>query len=93
MPKQGLYESIITESLNRELENIDRDNLSIKRSKLHPAEVGDRLALHLGKVLMSALSSVNDKKRVDVGVHLVRDIIDCIDKSLVQARFYLLSCH
>ena len=61
MALKGLHEAIITESLSRDLEGIDEDGLSVGRRKLLPSEAGDRLALHLGRVLMSALSSVNDK--------------------------------
>ena len=81
----GLYESLITEALNRELESLDSDNLSVHKRKLHPAEASDRLALHLGKVVISALSSVNDKDRVEVGVHLVRDLIERIDGAISTA--------
>ena len=86
MALKGLYESIITESLSRDLESIDEDRLSIERRKLLPSEAGDRLALHLGRVLMSALSSVNDKDRVDVGVQLARDLIESIDTAIAKAE-------
>ena len=85
MSKIGLYESLITEALNRELESLDSDNLSVHKRKLHPAEASDRLALHLGKVVISALSSVNDKDRVEVGVQLVRDLIKRIDGAISKA--------
>lgn len=86
MALKGLYESLITESLNRELELLQGDNLSIGKRKLHPAETGDRLALHLGKVLMCALSSVNERDRVDAGVRLTRKLIDSIDAAIVKAE-------
>ena len=88
MSIHGLYESIITESLNQELEELDSDKLSIKRRKLHPAEAGDRLALHLGKVVISALSSVNDKDRVDVGVKLARNLINSINTAIAKAEVH-----
>ncbi|GAB5501278.1 MAG: hypothetical protein PsegKO_35890 [Pseudohongiellaceae bacterium] len=68
MPKIGLYETIITESLNQELKRLDSESVFVNRKELHPAQAGDRLALHLGRVLMNALTSVNDKDRVAVGV-------------------------
>ena len=98
MALKGLYESIITESLSRDLESIDEDRLSIERRKLLPSEAGDRLALHLGRVLMSALSSVNDKDRVDVGVDDIGQsrknthvqVSNGCDRSHVQ--FHLRAC-
>lgn len=86
MSLKGLYEAIITESLNRELETIREDRFSIGRRKLHYSEAGDRLALHLGRVVMSALSSVNDNDRVDVGVQLTRELIASIDKAIPKAE-------
>lgn len=85
MSKLGLYESIITESLNQELERLESDRVSVNRRELQPAQAADRLALHLGRVLMAALSSVNDKERVEIGVSLVRDFIESIDSQIKKA--------
>jgi len=57
----------------------------VKKRVLHAAEASDRLALHLGKVVISALSSVNDRDRVEVGVELVRELIDRIDHAISRA--------
>ncbi|MCK7596113.1 hypothetical protein M0G74_02385 [Microbulbifer sp. CAU 1566] len=46
--KVGLYESIITDSLSHSLAILDGEVVSVKTQKILPAEVGDRLALHLG---------------------------------------------
>ncbi|RLA43845.1 MAG: DUF3427 domain-containing protein [Gammaproteobacteria bacterium] len=86
MSNTGLYESLVTESLNRELESLDCNDLSVQKRELHPAEASDRLALHLGKVVISALSSVNDKDRVEVGVQLARDLIERIDCAISKAE-------
>lgn len=86
MSKNGLYESLITKSINREIEALDGNNISIQKRKLHPAEAGDRLALHLGKVIISALSSVNEKDRVDVGIRLAHDLIGRIDRAISKAE-------
>ncbi len=82
---EGLFESLITEALNQELARASAENRSIGKRKLHPAESSDRLALHLGKVLMTALASVNDADRVEVGVNLVRDLIASIDAVIAKA--------
>ena len=86
MSKPGLYESLLTESLSRELESIDSRALVVKTRNLHPAEASDRLALHLGKVIISALSSIDDKDRVEVGIRLVRELIETIDQSISRAE-------
>lgn len=86
MSKMGLYESLLTKSLNCELAELAGSNVAVKKTKLHPAEAGDRLALHLGKVVISALSSVNEKDRIEVGVKLARDLIDRIDTAISKAE-------
>lgn len=83
--KVGLYESILTDSLNYELEAMDVDEVKVNTKKLHPAEASDRLALHLGKVLERALSAVNDQDRVDIGMRLVRELVSSIGSTVTKA--------
>ncbi|UTA46864.1 DUF3427 domain-containing protein [Simiduia sp. 21SJ11W-1] len=83
--KVGIYEAIITESVNRELEALDDEVVSVQRKKLHPAEVSDRLAMHIGKVVERALSTVNDKDRVEIGVRLVRELVSSIGTTISKA--------
>jgi superfamily II DNA or RNA helicase/HKD family nuclease len=83
--KVGLYESIITDSLNQELEALVDDAISVQTQKIHPAEAGDRLALHLGKVVERALSTVSDQDRVDIGIRLVRELVSNIESAVAKA--------
>lgn len=83
--KVGLYESIMTDSLSQELESLDDDAIAVHTQKIHPAEAGDRLALHLGKVVERALSTVSDQDRVDIGVRLVRDLVSNIENTIAKA--------
>lgn len=83
--KVGLYESILTDSLNRELEALDVDKVTVNTKKIHPAEASDRLALHLGKVLERALSTVSDQDRVDIGMRLVRELVSSIGSTVTKA--------
>ncbi|MCP5130195.1 MAG: DUF3427 domain-containing protein [Pseudomonadales bacterium] len=86
MSNYGLYESLLTESLSRKLDSLDSNEQVVRKRNLHHAEASDRLALHLGKVINSALSSVNDKDRVEVGVKLVRELIEIIDHAVSKAE-------
>jgi len=83
--KVGLYESIITDSLNQELDALGGGSVSVQTQKIHPAEAGDRLALHLGKVVERALSTVSDQNRVDIGVRLVRELVASIQSAVAKA--------
>ena len=53
--------------------------------ELDRAEAADRLALHLSRVLERSLASVSDKNRVDIGVALVRSLIEQIDRTIKKS--------
>ena len=75
--KPGIYEAIVTEVLATELTLLG-PSLSAQTSRLRHSEAADRLAMHLGSVLERALNDLADKDRVEVGVKLVRSLIDKI---------------
>ncbi|MGK0473202.1 MAG: superfamily II DNA or RNA helicase/HKD family nuclease [Candidatus Azotimanducaceae bacterium] len=83
--KVGLYESIVTESLQSELEALDSASVIVKKLKLHPAEVSDRLALHLGKVVERALSNVSEQERIEVGIRLVSELVAKISSTIAKS--------
>jgi len=70
---RGLYESLITEALEVELATLD-PRLVVHRLPLHEAEAADRLALHLGRVVARALSSLKKQNRLQVGIALARQL-------------------
>lgn len=74
---RGLYEQLLTELLQRELEGQPSDRI-VQLSKLHPAEAPDRFALHLATVVERALSSVHEDDRIAAGVALARELIERI---------------
>lgn len=76
-PGRGLYETLITEALETQLGALD-ERFVARRSDLHEAEAADRIALHLSRVLQGALTAVDNKQRVAVGIALARRLIDTI---------------
>lgn len=83
--KIGLYETIITDSVSRELDALDSGVVSVQTKKLHPAEASDRLAMHIGKVVERALATVSDHDRVEVGIRLVRQLVSSIGNTVIMA--------
>ena len=51
----GLYETLITEVLDERLRQLDA-RAHASREVLLPAEAADRIALHLGRLIASALA-------------------------------------
>ncbi len=80
----GLYETLITEALALQLRDID-STLTPKIRGLNQADVADRLALHLGRIVERALADVSDKDRVDTGIKLARALIERIDEMIDKA--------
>lgn len=72
----GLYEVLITEALKRELDGLEPD--LVDRAPLEAVETADRLAFHLGRVLTTALESVSEEDRVEVGLRLATQLVEQI---------------
>ncbi|MFO0695975.1 MAG: DUF3427 domain-containing protein [Polyangiales bacterium] len=78
---RGLHESLITQALEEQLRELDA-RLEARRQDLRAAEVPDRLAMHLGRIVARALASVPDKRRVDTGLDLAKKILETIEATV-----------
>lgn len=72
----GLYESLITGALRKELPENDELYLA---GALRAADAPDRLALHVARVVRLALADVRDDEGVKRGLALARELIAQID--------------
>lgn len=70
---QGLYEQLVTEGLEQALSMLDTRHRAIL-GKLHPEEAADRLAFHLASLVRRAVSALDPKQRLEVGVQLAREV-------------------
>ena len=75
----GLFESIITEELGRELEALSPDH-NVRKRKVDSAELADRMALHVGRIVVRAIESQPEAHRSELGVDLVRSIVEKINE-------------
>jgi len=69
---QGLYYALLTEALQEELRRLDPNFIS--RGTLHHADVADRIAMHVARVVERAISGISDSERVAGGVELARTL-------------------
>ena len=83
---RGLYEVLITEAIAAELERLDT-GLQARRENLRAAEAGDRIALHLGRVIRRVIENWPDGQRVELGVALTRRLIDEIGQGIEPSAF------
>ena len=74
---RGLYQSLLTDSLVEQLQELDA-RLTARKSDLHVEEAPDRLAMHLAKVIHTAIASLNKDKRIEVGGELTQKLIQLL---------------
>lgn len=78
---RGLYETLITEALAARLDVLG-EQLHVLKSDLRPAEAADRIALHLGRIILRAVACIDDRHRVAAGIALARSVTERIDELL-----------
>ena len=74
---RGLYQSLLTESLVQQLQELDA-RLIARKSDLHVEEAPDRLAMHMAKVIQTAIASLSKDKRIEVGGGLTQKLIQLL---------------
>jgi len=79
--QRGLYEELISETLERELGKLPRGLVPL-RADLQRAEAGDRLALFLGRIIRGAVEDLPEKHRVDLGISLARALVTTLAREL-----------
>lgn len=84
--ERGLYETLVTESLEKQLGDLDTALEPIRSALLAP-EAADRIALHLARVIERAINSIGERERAKVGLDLARRLIDIIRELPAGAAF------
>lgn len=86
--KRGLYEQLITLSMESQLATVDHE--LIRRASLRPAEAADRIALHLGRIISRIIDKTEEKSRVREGIALVRKLLDAMESKLTEDQELVL---
>ena len=68
---RGLYELLVTQLLDEQLQDPQTEGTP-EVDDIRTAEAADRIALHVAKVVETAIDSAPDEKRREVGVELAR---------------------
>jgi len=72
--RPGLYETLITEGLKAQLEEL-AERLPTEQRALRSAEAPNRIAWHLSRQIEGALADVNDDDRVKVGLKVAQALL------------------
>jgi superfamily II DNA or RNA helicase/HKD family nuclease len=76
---RGLHESLLTEALASALSTLDADSdTQAVHRPLEPADAGDRIGLHLGRVIQRVVESLPPKQQVEAGIRLARALLDVV---------------
>lgn len=81
---RGLYEVLVTEAIKTQLEQLGSEWHTVI-GDVRSAEAPDRLALHLGRIVKRALSSVSESERVAKGIALARALIQQIETAVAAS--------
>ena len=74
---RGLYQTLVTESISAELRALEA-NLRASYAGLHQADVADRIAAHISRVIERAINAIAEQSRVNDAVALARELVDKI---------------
>jgi len=80
---RGLYERLVTEAFDAELKDLG-SRLTVRRETLRGAEAGDRIALHLARLVERAVQGLDDADRVERGLALCRVLIETLAREVDQ---------
>ena len=72
---RGLYELLVTELIDEQLRSQQAQGTP-DVDEIRGAEVADRIALHVARVVETAIESAPEEKRVEVGAELGRRLIE-----------------
>ena len=81
---RGVYEALLTETLRERLRDLG-EQLVPQSNGLRAVEAGDRIALHVARVLERAIEGIADKERVRSGIALARRLIAELDAFLAKS--------
>jgi superfamily II DNA or RNA helicase/HKD family nuclease len=84
-PDRGLYEVLVTEALDSRLRELGGD-LEALQEPLRAPEAGDRIALHLARVIQRAVESISEENRSEAAARLANQVIDAIRSSRTAAE-------
>src|SRR5687768_4778205 len=79
----GLYEELVTEDLAAHLRALE-PRFEPSADSLRTAEAGDRIALHLSRLIRQAIESFPERGRAKAGIDLARKLVAQID-AIVEA--------
>ena len=84
-PRPGLYDTLITEALNKVLGELDRSLIPLK-GELRAAEASDRISLHIARLVARAVGTLAESERSKGGLALARRLVAEIHSAVAQAE-------
>jgi superfamily II DNA or RNA helicase/HKD family nuclease len=82
-PAPGLHEDIVTSAIDAYLDEVDTS--LVDRRAVDPAEVADRIALHLAQLIERSVDSLGESRRVAGAVEVARRVVELLADEPLEA--------
>lgn len=83
---RGLYEQLVSQALAEELSELG-ERLAPDRGPLRRSEAGDRLALHIAKLVERSVDGLPEEERVERGLALARALVETLARELDETEW------
>lgn len=84
---QGLYEELVTKLINKQLNELGKDNFLIKKTIIDKAEAAQLLSQHIGRTIKHALTLIKGDEVLDKQIEIANKIILFLKDELKKEEF------
>jgi hypothetical protein len=81
---QGIYEALVTKLVSQKLNEIDRNEYFIEKTKIDKAEAARFLGIHLAESITNALKLIEGESQVEQQIEIANKIIQFLKDELNQ---------
>ena len=85
--KQGIYEELVTQVVNQEIDKLDKNIFYINKSVLDKEEASTVLSKHLSQAIKNALNYVRGENQLELQIEIANKIILLLKEELKKEEF------
>lgn len=85
--KQGIYEELVTQVVNQEIDKLDKNIFYINKSILDKEEASTVLSKHLSQAIKNALNYIRGENQLELQIEIANKIILLLKEELKKKEF------